>query len=614
MRQGAIESQTALSVANEDNERTTDSKREQSVIPSRASDGGDERLVPCSASDSEIGTTMSSSASDGGKERLVPYSASESGAGSIMSTSASDGGDEGLVPYTASDSSSSEDDMIIASTASDSETVGGSSCTESNHRGEGLVPYPESDSEDDTIMSSRPAIGRGPAGRQRANAARRVSHHPVTSETAQTKAGGHSVGKQRGSESVPPVSKFGLGLYGVGNTDELEVVTAPSPASRSSSCGLSHAKSAIQPRGSRTSRTPPSAEKKSQRPVHVQKSRAEDGAKYSSDELSPRDGGRSPKALEATPHSLAAGSKTVSTRARRVHADKEICDAAKKVGFDTGGSADEQSLRSRTRRASRATTRAIAAPSFNPVGASRTKAWRRVAEAEATLPGERPSASTSQISSRESPAVPKTMAHAETGRPAPIDAKLTTLKERTIIPKRIAAGGSATAVTETTKAHETPVTHLSRSESKGDGSTAGSGTGGIPERTVSGGVPESDQADSAEDERSDISSDEEESDEEARIRADDYEGENSGGGRQDGGSDVDEAWGDHAAVAGTRQTHKKRVWHAGRSSPWNFFGLKFQKNASVEVLWEVERKPSGTTVRYMGAVVVPYSVDNRISV
>lgn len=44
-------------------------------------------------------------------------------------------------------------------------------------------------------------------------------------------------------------------------------------------------------------------------------------------------------------------------------------------------------------------------------------------------------------------------------------------------------------------------------------------------------------------------------------------------------------------------THKKKIWHAGRREPHTVFCLARQKKAEIEVLWEVERKPSGVTVR-----------------
>lgn len=60
------------------------------------------------------------------------------------------------------------------------------------------------------------------------------------------------------------------------------------------------------------------------------------------------------------------------------------------------------------------------------------------------------------------------------------------------------------------------------------------------------------------------------------------------------------AGGNQAAGAEKRVTHKKKVWHAGRRKLSTTFGLALGKETKIEVLWEVNCRPGGTTVRQLG--------------
>eukprot|EP00903_Cladosiphon_okamuranus_P009657 g9190.t1 len=68
-------------------------------------------------------------------------------------------------------------------------------------------------------------------------------------------------------------------------------------------------------------------------------------------------------------------------------------------------------------------------------------------------------------------------------------------------------------------------------------------------------------------------------------------------GGRGGGGEAGVVGVDHAAGAGKRMTHKEKVWHAGRREEERstIFGLALGKKTKINVLWEVDRRPGGTT-------------------
>ena len=595
-----------------------------SVAPSRASDRDDERLAPYTSGDSDGEGVMSSSVSDREEEGIMSSSVSDSEEEGMTSSRVSGREDEGIASSRVGDN---EEDGMTSSRASESEHEGTASLragdgecgrlvpyTESERsEDDRLVPYTdESESEDELIGSSRPAAnGGGPAApKDDAHAVRRASHRPVESRVAKTKDKDYSVEKQRASKSVPLVSRFGLDLYDLGDANESAADTLSPPSSRLDGRGGGHAKSARTPPDSLGTEDSPSAERKPPRPADGRGNRAGD-AKHSGEPGS-RNVDISPNHPAKTPDVPAAESKTKRTRAKKRHADRVICDAGKRAGLETVGAISLRNMTlataehtpgniSLTRRASLGR---VVALSSNPKTSSKRRASIAATRAEATPRGEtslrdgKPGTSESRARSPESPASPETTVPAENGGLSSAATPPNTPKGRVPVHQGIAGRRPPTSATKTPKSPKTPVARLGRS-TNGVGSGTGSRNRGTPQGRKRGGIPEGEKVDSGDDASSDITSETSgSSEEEFRMTSNAESGDPVGGG---GGGGAGVAGAVPAAWAGTRPTHKKKVWRAGRRVPPTFFGLARQKDAKIEVLWDVTIKSTRITkVRSLG--------------